>query len=73
MISKNLVLKLCKVKKHSIFRVGCMYVAILEGNEITQQLVNHFHDYLFRDSQIVVPENMATLYFIQYIYLKMGL
>lgn len=50
-----------------------MYVAILEGNEITQQLINHFHDYLFRDSQIVLPENMATLYFIQYIRLKMGL
>lgn len=72
-MSKNLVLNLCKVKKHNIFRVRCMYVAILEGNEITPQLVDHFHDYLFRDFQIVMPENMATLYLIQYICLKMRL
>lgn len=50
-----------------------MYVLILEGNEITQQLPHQFQDYLFRDSQILVPENMATRYFIQYIHLEKGL
>lgn len=47
-----------------------MYVLILEGNEITQQFARHFQDDLFRDSKMVVPANMATLWFIKYTYLE---
>ena len=50
-----------------------MYVLILEGNEITQQFASHFQDYLFRDSKMVVPANMATLWFIKYTYREKGL